>query len=119
MLSALTPTQAIATPIVGFLVCNKFGQQLFGDNTYLTYQDKPLQLQPTETFMTDFTFRMPILAPAEYSVTVAIAGTPENHVQHMWMHEALVFVSHSSSCSTGLIGIPILNIELRKQISSC
>lgn len=115
-----TALQAIATPIVGFLVCNKFGQQLFGDNTYLTYQDKPLQLQPTEKFMTNFTFRMPILAPAEYSVTVAIAeGTPENHVQHMWMHEALVFVSHSSSCSTGLIGIPILKIELRKQISSC
>ena len=52
-----------------------------------------------------FAFRMPILAPGDYSVAVAVAeGTQEEHVQHVWVHDALAFKSHSSSLATGLVG---------------
>lgn len=112
---ACTARQPIEKPIVGFLVCNKFGQQLFGDNTYLACQNTPVSLQTGESFHAAFAFRMPILAPAEYCMTVAVAeGTPQDHVQHQWMHEALIFVSRSSSCASGLVGIPMLEITLRK-----
>lgn len=105
--------QTLFRPIVGFLVCNKLGQHLFGDNTYLVYKDKPLSFEPGEAFVATFTFRMPILAASDYFVTVAIAeGSQQEHIQHQWIHDALRFVSHSTSCSTGLIGIPMQDISL-------
>lgn len=110
-----TARQEMVGPIVGFLVCNRFGQQLFGDNTFISHHDKPLHLQSGESFMARFSFRMPVLAAGEYSITAAVAeGSQQEHVQHQWMHDALVFISHATSCSTGLMGIPMLEIDLRK-----
>jgi lipopolysaccharide transport system ATP-binding protein len=57
---------------------------------------------------------MPILLTGNYSITVAIAeGTQSEHIQHEWRHDALMFQSHSTSCTTGLIGIPMKNITLK------
>ena len=40
-------------------------------------------------------------------MAVAVAeGTQEEHVQHVWVHDALAFKSHSSSLATGLVGVP-------------
>lgn len=103
----------ISRPIVGFIVFNRFGQELFGDNTYLVYKDKKFIVNPQQIFQANFLFRMPVLAHGEYNITVAIAeGTQEKHVQHHYMHEALFFVSHSSSCASGIIGIPMKNISM-------
>lgn len=114
-----TARQPIMGPIVGFLICNRFGQQLFGDNTFLTYREQPLWVESGDAFSAAFTFRMPCLAAAEYFITVAIAeGSTQDHVQHEWMHDALVFVSHSTSCVAGLMGIPMLGIALGKNSSA-
>jgi lipopolysaccharide transport system ATP-binding protein len=60
-----------------------------------------------------FTFRMPVLPVGDYSVDVAVAsGTQAEHVIHCWCHDALIFKSHASSFHQGLIGIPMLHIEL-------
>lgn len=105
--------QPLPAPIVGFLVCNRLGQQLFGDNTFLSCLDSRPALAPDQVFMASFEFRMPILAPSDYFVTVAIAnGTQQEHVQHQWMHDALRFVSHAGSCCAGLMGIPMLRVEM-------
>lgn len=102
------------SPIVGFMVLNSYGQQLFGDNTWLVYGDKPLTLQGGEQLVTEFAFRMPILAPGEYHITAALGeGTPEKHVQHHWIHEALAFTSHSSSLACGMVGTPMHSIVMR------
>jgi lipopolysaccharide transport system ATP-binding protein len=56
---------------------------------------------------------MPVLPSGDYSVTVALAeGTQEDHVQHHWVHDALIVKSVSLSVCTGLIGIPMQNISL-------
>lgn len=105
--------QNLHTPIVGFLVCNRLGQQLFGDNTYLRYLGQPPTFTAGHWFEAVFEFRMPILAASDYFVTVSIGeGTQQDHVLHHWMHDALHFVSHVTSCSTGLMGIPMLDIRL-------
>ena len=39
-------------------------------------------------------------------------GTQEEHVQHCWIHDALVFNSQSTSVCNGLIGIPMRDIRL-------
>ena len=105
---------ALHSPIVGFYLKDRLGQQLFGDNTYLSYADSPLQVQPGETFEAVFEFRMPILPRGQYSMDIAVAdGTHAEHVQADWIHDAIVLESHSSSVSTGLVGIPMKSISLR------
>jgi len=105
----------IASPIVGFLVANAFGQQLFGDNTWLACRSQETRLEAGDTLRAVFGFQMPILAPGEYYVTAALGeGTPGKHIQHHWRHDALVFTSHTSSVASGLIGVPMFSIELVK-----
>ena len=61
-------------------------------------------------------FTLPILPLGDYTITVALAeGTQQDHVQHHWMHEALLLKSHSSSVSTGLVGVPMSNIRMSVQ----
>lgn len=107
--------QMLDTPIVGFSVKDRLGQVLFGDNTFLSYREQALCCQPGESLQADFVFHMPILPAGHYSITAAIAnGSQEEHEQHHWIHDAVVFRSESSSVSSGLVGIPMLHIALRK-----
>ena len=108
--SAREPLQA---PIIGFVVKDRLGQALFGDNTYLSYASEPLSCEDGDEIQADFRFAMPILPVGDYSINAAIAsGTQEQHVQHHWMHDAVLFKSESTSASTGLVGIPMLDIGL-------
>ena len=56
---------------------------------------------------------MPILEVGDYSFSVAVAeGTQEEHVQHDWKHDALLLRSTTTSCHTGMVGIPMKQISL-------
>ena len=56
---------------------------------------------------------MPILAPGEYIVGVAVAdGTQAKHVQHHWIHDALVIRSVSTSVIIGLVRVPMLDVSV-------
>jgi len=102
-------------PILGFFLKNKLGQELFGDNTYLSYRDAPLTVEAGETFTVRFRFQMPYLPAGDYMFCVACAnGTQQDHVQHHWMHEAMTFHSQSSHAVGGLIGLPMLSIQMTK-----
>jgi lipopolysaccharide transport system ATP-binding protein len=103
----------LSSPIIGFYVKDRLGQTLFGDNTFLSYRESPLFCQSKSRLSAGFTFSMPILPAGDYSITIALAnGTQEVHEQHHWIHDAILFKSHSSSVTTGIIGIPMLNITL-------
>jgi len=105
--------EALSAPIIGFAVKDRLGQTLFGDNTYLSYNNVVLFCDKGEKLLAEFTFLMPILPIGNYSVNAAIAdGTQEQHVQHHWIHDAVLFKSESSSVATGLIGIPMQYIKL-------
>jgi lipopolysaccharide transport system ATP-binding protein len=105
--------EALHAPIIGFSVKDRLGQVLFGDNTYLNYMDSPFNCESGENISAEFTFYMPILPAGDYAIDVAIAeGTQEQHVQHHWIHSALLFKSESSSVTTGLIGVPMTHIGL-------
>ena len=99
-------------PIVGFIVKDKLGQTLFGDNTFLSYMTKPMKIEGGQTFYVEFNFRMPILVAGNYSICTAVAnGTQDNHTIHQWINEAVIFKSHSSSVAAGLVGIIMDNIN--------
>lgn len=101
------------SPIVGFYVKDRLGQYLFGDNTYLTYREAGLSLEKGQRFQAMFHFQLPYLPNGDYSVIAAIAeGTQESHVLHHWIDDALFFRVLSSHVARGLIGIPMLAIEM-------
>ena len=101
------------SPIVGFILKDRLGQVLFGDNTYLSTLSAPVRCQAGRRIQARFAFRMPALPNGDYALSAAIAeGTQAEHVQHHWMHDALTFKVHSTSVFAGLIGIPMSSISL-------
>ncbi len=99
--------------LVGFVVKDKQGQPLFGENTQLSYRNAPVSLAPGQACITSFTFRMPVLPSGDYAVSVAVSdGSQEDHVMHQWIHDAIILSSRSTSVSTGLLGIPMLDIRI-------
>lgn len=105
--------EEIDAPIVGFIVKDRLGQALFGDNTYLTYRHRPILMNAETRIITRFEFRMPVLPTGDYSVAVAFAqGSQQEHIQHHWIHDALVFRSHTSSAIHGLVGVPMTRIAI-------
>ena len=101
------------SPIIGFIVNDRLGQALFGDNTFNFSKQASLHISSGGKIEAEFEFRMPILPMGNYSITVALAeGTQQDHVQHHWIHDALLLKSHSSSVCTGLVGVAMNNIRL-------
>ena len=102
------------SPIVGFFVRDRLGQNLFGDNTYLNYAEKPLIVPQGGEFMASFSFQIPYLPAGDYSVTVALAsGSEVDHVHHHWIDEALLFHAEGGHHRHGLIGIPMHRVSLQ------
>lgn len=103
----------IVRPIIGFQVKDRLGQTIFADNTYLVYQHNPQPVNQGGELVARFEFRWPILPTGDYSIAVAIAdGSQDSHVQHHWLHEALIVRVHASSTCFGLVGIPMKNMTL-------
>lgn len=99
--------------IVGFQVRDRLGQNLFGDNTYITMLDAPVNVGAGELFRTKFHFLMPILPQGTYAVTVAIvAGSQQEHVVHDWINESFFFESHNGISVSGLVGVPMHGIQV-------
>jgi lipopolysaccharide transport system ATP-binding protein len=112
--SVQTPLQS---PIIGFLFKDRTGQALFGDNTYLSYLEDPPTMAEGEELVAEFRFQMPTLPNGKYSLAVAIAeGTQREAIQHHWIHDALTLESLSGSVATGLMGIPMMDIEMRRTV---
>ncbi len=104
--------EALASPIVGFLVRDRLGQYIFGDNTFLTTQDRTMALAAGDVARARFEFDLPLLPPGNYSIAVAIAdGHQADHVQHEWIHDALIFTVETSSIRHSLVGVPMRSVR--------
>ena len=103
----------LSNPIVGYNVKDRLGQDIFVDNTFISYVDNPVQVNLGQNLIASFHFRMPILPTGDYSISAAIAeGTQDEHVQHHWLNDALIFKVHSSSVCFGLFGVNTSNVCL-------
>lgn len=101
----------LASPIIGFLVKDRLGQSLFGQHTFGAITASAANAG--QTLAAKFTFLLPMLPNGEYSMTVSIAdGTPAQHVQHHWLHDAMVIRVASSQERHGLVGIPFKHVSL-------
>ena len=101
-------------PILGFLIRDRLGQDLFGENT-LPFTDRmPVRVKPGAIFEGVFEFRLPMLPNGQYAVMASVAdGDLYKNVQHHWMHDALIVNVASSKIRWGLVGIPFERIELQ------
>ncbi len=102
--------------ILGFYLKDRLGQRLFGDNTFLSTQDRTVCAEAGQCCSAVFRFRMPILPAGTYSIDAAIAsGTQDDHTQQHWVHDALALRAVESSMRHGLVGIPMLGITVFKE----
>ncbi|HAS22544.1 MAG TPA: ABC transporter ATP-binding protein [Idiomarina loihiensis] len=98
--------------IVGFLFKDKRGQVLFGDNSLL-FQPDGYCVSGNTRYVARLKFLMPYLAQGEYVVSLGIAsGSQSDHVQHCWIHDALVLSCQSSHIIHGLFGTPVVGFTL-------
>jgi lipopolysaccharide transport system ATP-binding protein len=103
----------LTQPIIGYLVKNHLGQAIFGDNTYISYNNVPHGVAAGQQLTAQFHFMMPYLASGDYSISVAIAdGTQAEHTQHHWLDDALFFRVHASHVARGLCGVPMISVSL-------
>jgi lipopolysaccharide transport system ATP-binding protein len=103
-------------PILGFLVRDRLGQDLLGENTLPFTDQQPLPAQAGERLAAEFTFRLPMLPNGDYSVMTSLAdGELYNHVQHHWLHDSLLLHVVSSKVRYGLVGVEFKNMNFYKQ----
>jgi lipopolysaccharide transport system ATP-binding protein len=103
--------ERLESPIIGFIVKDRLGQVIFAENTFARYAGRAVPVAAGERLEARFTFEMPRLAPGDYSIGVAVAdGTQAAHVQHHWIHEALVITSIARDVVAGLVGIPMIDV---------
>lgn len=104
----------IQRPIVGFEFKDRLGQVIFSDNTFLAYADDALSLNAGTEVVARFEFQLPLLPSGDYSVSPAIAsGTQEDHIQHHWLHDAMIVRVHAQTPCLGLIGVSMKKMRLR------
>lgn len=105
--------QALDNLIVGFYVKDRLGQRLFGDNSYFACKDKPVCAEAGQTVVGSFLFRMPIMPSGSYMIDAAVAsGDQYDHTQQHWIHDALEFRAMDETMRFGLLGLPMLAIEV-------
>lgn len=110
--------EPLQNPILGFLVRDRLGQDLFGENTLPFTNRVPTQIGSGMTFEGVFEFILPMLPNGQYAVMASVAnGDLHSNVQHHWMHNALIINVSSSKIRWGLVGIPFERVELKVPVN--
>ncbi|MCZ2497388.1 ATP-binding cassette domain-containing protein [Xylophilus sp. Kf1] len=105
--------EALDQPIVGFIVKDRLGQDLFGENTLPLTAQSPRTVPMGTKFRAVYTFRLPMLPNGSYAVMASVAnGDLYENVQHHYLHDALIIHVSSSKVRWGLVGIPFEKIAL-------
>ena len=105
--------EPLKRPILGFLVRDRLGQDLFGENTIPYTLINPIEINAGFLFEALFEFTLPMLPNGEYAVMASVAdGDYYDNFQHHWMHDALIVNVSSSKVRYGLVGIQIDKIQM-------
>jgi len=82
---------------------------IFADNTLNHRPGELARVSQGESVEASFVFDWPALAPGDYSITVAISsGTRESHLNHHWLHDALLFQQGGSPSTVAGVFAPRL-----------
>lgn len=105
--------QDFDSPIIGFLVKDRLGQVLFGENTLPFTSQNSSPVLAGKKFKAEYKFTLPMLPNGEYAMMVSLAnGDINSHVQHHWLHDALIINVSSSEVRWGLVGIKFDEVKM-------
>lgn len=100
--------RSLKSLIVGFLIKDRLGQVILGDNNCVIHYDNPIHAKADKTYTVSFGSTMPYLALSEYIVSISVAsGNQSEHIQHCWLHDALVFRAEKGPVVHGIMGISL------------
>jgi len=104
----------IEKPIVGLLVKNKLGIEIFGFNS-ITLRTKMSPLKSGDCCLVDFRFVWPRIAVDSYAISIAVAeGDLDNHRMHHWIHDILtVEVLSTQEYQVGLVAVDQIQMEFK------
>ena len=103
----------INRPVIGLILRDHLGQNIFGDNTYLAGCDTVQIVKEGEPISAAFRFQMPYLAKGTYSFTFAVTeGTQDDHIQLRWIEDALVMRVVESPVARGIVGLPAKDVRI-------
>lgn len=106
--------QALPHPIIGFTVRDRLGQELFGENTLPFTDIHPVSIDTGQEFFAEFDFILPMLPNGQYALMASVAnGNLYDHIQHHFLHDALILTVSSSKIRWGLVGIPFEHVALK------
>jgi ABC-type polysaccharide/polyol phosphate transport system ATPase subunit len=95
--------QDVAQPLYGVLLKDTYGNQILSINT-AAYEFACAPRKAGEKVVFRFAFKFPLIRNGEYSISYAVAeGTQMAHVEHHWVHDALVIqvANHGPKNSLG------------------
>lgn len=108
-------TQAeLRQPILGFVLNDRLGQAIFGENTLPFTDAHPLSASKDSQIQAEFQFVLPMLPNGDYALFASIAdGDLHSNIQHHLLHDAVVVRVFSSKVRWGLVGVSFENVEMR------
>ena len=111
----VTAKGIIAVPIVGFLVRNDKGENIFGTNSARENHPLPL-LNPGDEQAIDFHLNAPRLAPGQYAISVAISnGTLDQYEICDYIEDAITFrVEPHARPVTGYMELPCRAVAIHR-----
>ena len=105
----------VQRPILGFQIKNRTGLTLIAENTSAMANGEDFALQPGEVLCASFRFCMPLLPVGDYVVRAGFADGVEDHNALIDVrHEALLLRCRTSGARHGLVGVPMLDVNLRR-----
>lgn len=107
-----TATRSLVSPIIGFFIKDRLGQQIIGKHTWSDAAPTAAAASG-ERIEAVFEFRMPHFPLGRYTLDVAVAdGSHLEHVQAAWVYDVVAFESAPTTVTAGLIGIPFRSVSL-------
>ncbi len=110
----ISVNREIFRPAVGIIIKDRLGQFIFAEGTDRAFRSRQLTYPPQCQVVVIFSFLMPILIQGNYTMDIAVAeGEGDDHVQHHWIHDALILKSISSRLVHGMCGLQNLKMTMR------
>jgi lipopolysaccharide transport system ATP-binding protein len=104
--------QFFEKPILGFVVKDKLGQVLFGENTLALGRKSLVMVAEGASIEAQFTFELPMLPNGEYSVMASLAdGDIFSNIQHHYLHDAFIIQIASQKIRYGLVGLKFYDVN--------
>ena len=93
-------------PILGFVMKDRLGQSLFGENTLITRNTTKLEpAEPGSELSAVFRLWLPMLPSGSYTLLASIAdGDLTSNTQHHWIEDAAIVHVTASNVRYGLVG---------------